>query len=127
MCLFAAFELTLTSDARCHSGELFYVFSSLPENLPYRDANDLPFTQLSVDAWTSFARTFNPNPDLAFLTARGFSDTAALFAAQSKWEPVTSSNIHGSPLRQLEFPSSMTAFKEQAQCAFFNYPLTYWG
>ena len=74
-----------------------------------------------------FRSTYNPNPDPAFLAARGFSDTAALFAAQPKWEPVTRNNIHGAPLRQLEFPSFMTAFREQEQCNFLNYSLTYWG
>ncbi|KAI0346501.1 carboxylesterase from carbohydrate esterase [Trametopsis cervina] len=112
---------------KCHSGELYYVFGTLPANLPYRDANDLPFTQLSLDSWASFARTYNPNPDPAFLQARGYSDTAKLFAAQPKWDPVTSKNINTSPLRELQLPSFMSPFKEQAQCSFLNYPLSYWG
>ncbi|KAI0090326.1 carboxylesterase from carbohydrate esterase [Irpex rosettiformis] len=112
---------------KCHSGELYYVFGTLPANRPYRDANDLPFTQLSLDAWTSFARTFNPNPDPAFLEARGFADTAKLFASQPQWDPVTSQNVDKTPLRQLQVPSFMTVFKEKDQCDFLNYPLSYWG
>ncbi|KAI0703730.1 carboxylesterase from carbohydrate esterase [Cytidiella melzeri] len=112
---------------KCHSGELYYVFGSLPTNLPYRDANDLPFTQLSVDAWTSFARTYDPNPDPAFLASRGFSDTAELFAAQPRWDSVTSRTVNSAPVRQLQMSSAMIEFKEQGQCSFLNYPLSYWG
>lgn len=114
---------------RCHSGELFYVFGNLPSttNRPYRDDKDLPFMQQMVDIWTSFARTFNPNPDPAFLIAKGFPETAAQFKQMSKWEPVTKRNINGKPLRQLESPSFMIDFKERAQCEFLGFPLTFYG
>ncbi|KAK7682729.1 hypothetical protein QCA50_014112 [Cerrena zonata] len=114
---------------KCHSGELFYVFGTIPSTTdrPYRDDQDLPFMQQSVDIWTSFARTFNPNPDPAFLIAKGFSETASQFKAMSKWEPVTTSNINGEPLRQLQSPSFMIDFKERAQCEFLGFPLTFYG
>ena len=110
---------------RCHSGELYYVFGTLQADLPYRDANDLPFMKMSLDTWASFARTFNPNPQPAFLQARGFTDVAAHFAAQPQWEEVTSKNVNGSPLRQLEWGSFMTGFKESAQCSFLDFPFNY--
>ncbi|KAJ3520245.1 hypothetical protein NM688_g9191 [Phlebia brevispora] len=97
---------------KCHSGELFYVFGSLPADLPYRDEHDLPFMKMSLDTWTSFARTFNPNPDPAFLAARGFTDVATQFAAQEKWVSVTASNMNIAPLRQLQWGSFMTSFEE---------------
>lgn len=115
---------------RCHSGELFYVFGNLPSTTdrPFRDDKDLPFMQQTVDIWTSFARTFNPNPDPAFLLAKGFPDSAAQFKSLSKWDPVTKDNVqHGKPLRQLEWPSSMTVFKEQEQCEFLGFPLDFYG
>lgn len=112
---------------RCHSGELFYVFGSLPPSLPYRDANDLPFMQMSLDTWTAFARTFNPNPDPAFLRARGFTTSEVNFAKQEKWNPVTKSTIGEQPLRILEFPSKMDGFRELPQCDFMGFSLNHFG
>ncbi|EKM58107.1 uncharacterized protein PHACADRAFT_252144 [Phanerochaete carnosa HHB-10118-sp] len=112
---------------KCHSGELFFVFGSLPTSLPYRDANDLPFMQVTMDTWTSFARTFDPNPDPAFLKARGFTTSAARLALQPQWEPVTKSNLNGTPLRILEVPSKMNGFRELAQCDFLDFSLNHFG
>ena len=112
---------------RCHSGELYYVFSSMPANRPYRDDQDLPFMQRMVDVWSSFARTFDPNPDPAFLAARGFTGTIAQLAAEPCWEPVTKGSLRGAPLRELQFESSMLPFGEQAQCEFLGFPLTFYG
>ena len=110
---------------KCHSGELFYVFGSLPIDLPFRDDQDLPFMQRMVDIWSSFARTFNPNPDHAFLAARGFTSTIAQLAAEPKWEPVTKQNVLGAPLRELQFQSTMLPFGSQAQCDFLGFPLDF--
>ncbi|KAI0073619.1 carboxylesterase from carbohydrate esterase [Panus rudis PR-1116 ss-1] len=114
---------------KCHSGELYYVFGTLPStsDRPYRDDIDLPFMQEMVDIWTSFARTFDPNPDLAFLRAKGFSDTAQQFAQQSKWTPVTKNSVGKKVVRQLQFPSFMTEFRELDQCGFLNFPVTFYG
>lgn len=83
--------------------------------------------QMSLDTWTSFARTFNPNPDPAFLRARGFAASEANFAKQSKWDPVSKSNTNGQPLRILEFPSKMDGFREQEQCDFMGFSLNHFG
>ncbi|EIW55220.1 carboxylesterase from carbohydrate esterase [Trametes versicolor FP-101664 SS1] len=112
---------------KCHSGELYYVFGSLPESLPYRDAQDLPFMQRMVDIWSSFARTFDPNPDPRFLAARGFTGTAQQLARESRWEPVTKASLHGAPVRELQWDSVMTPFGSQAQCQFLGFPLTFYG
>ena len=118
-----------TSLFRCHSGELLYVFGILQSTTvtPYRDDKDLPFMQQMVDVWTSFARTFNPNPDPAYLRAKGFPDTAAQFEKMSKWEPVTKDNVNWKPLRQLQWDSFMTGFREKEQCGFLGFPLTFYG
>lgn len=103
------------------------MFGSLPESLPFRDDQDLPFMQRMVDIWSSFARTFNTNPDHAFLAARGFTGTAAQLAAEPQWEPVTRTNLHGAPLRELQFQSAMLPFGQQDQCAFLGFPLDFFG
>ena len=112
---------------RCHSGELYYVFGNLPANRPYRDDKDLPFMQQMVDVWTSFARTYDPNPDPAYLNVRGYTNVAEELAKQSKWLQVTEATLKTTPLRQLMWPSFMTEFKEQEQCEFFGFPLDYFG
>lgn len=86
---------------------------------------DLPFAQFIVDAWTSFARTFNPNPDPAYLSARGLSARPSGF---QEWIPVTKSSISaGHSLMVLQWPSFMTAFVEQDQCTNLGFPLSYFG
>ncbi|KAH8102123.1 carboxylesterase from carbohydrate esterase [Cristinia sonorae] len=114
---------------KCHSGELYYVFGTIPalSDRPYRDAIDLPFMQQMVDIWTSFARTFDPNPDLRFLRAKGFADTAEQFVSQPKWDPVTKETLGRKPVRQLEWPSFMTTLRETEQCNFLSFPFTFFG
>jgi len=115
---------------KCHSGELYYVFGTLPStsSCPYRDTLDLPFMQEMVDVWTSFARTFDPNPDPAYLLARGYTNVANHLASLPKWQPVTKANVKGNtPLRVLQWGSFNTEFLEQEQCNFLQYPLTYFG
>ncbi|PCH35222.1 alpha/beta-hydrolase [Wolfiporia cocos MD-104 SS10] len=112
---------------KCHLGEMYYVFGTLPSTLPYRDSEDLPFTQLTVDAWSSFTRTYNPNPDPAFLLARGYNGTFAHVTHQEPWLPVTAETLRTTPLRTLQFDSFMGEFAEQEQCDFLGYPLDYFG
>ena len=124
---FARIELVCVHLLQPHSGELYYVYGSMPANRPYRDDQGLPFMQRMVDVWSSFARTFNPNPDPGFLSARGFTSTAQQLAAQPKWEPVTKVNLHGKPVQQLQWESVMMPFGQQEQCEFLGFPLTFYG
>ncbi|KAH9922530.1 carboxylesterase from carbohydrate esterase [Fomitopsis serialis] len=111
---------------KCHSGELYYVFGSLPSTSPYRDELDLPFMQRTIDVWTSFARTYNPNPDPAYLAVRWYNNTLAAIYAEEPWEPVTSANLNTAPLRTLQWTSFMGPFAEQAQCDYLDYSLDYY-
>ena len=101
----------------------------MPADRPYRDDQDLPFMQRMVDIWSSFARAFDPNPDPAFLAARGFTSTLAQLAAEPRWEPVTRASVRkgGRPLRELQFESVMLPFGSQDQCEFLGFPLTFYG
>ena len=82
---------------------------------------------MTMDTWTAFARTYNPNPDAGFLKARGFTTSAAGFAMQSAWEPVTKANLNQTPLRRLEVPSFMDGFREIPQCDAFGFSLNHFG
>ncbi|KAI0642658.1 carboxylesterase from carbohydrate esterase [Trametes meyenii] len=112
---------------KCHSGELYYVFGTMPADRPYRDDQDLPFMQRMVDIWSSFARTYNPNPDPHFLAARGFTSTAQHLAKESRWEPVTMANLRKAPMRELQWESFMVPFASQEQCEFLGLPLSFYG
>ncbi|KZT69951.1 carboxylesterase from carbohydrate esterase [Daedalea quercina L-15889] len=111
---------------KCHSGELFYVFGSLPSTSPYRDDLDLPFMQRMIDVWTAFARTYNPNPDPAYLATRWYNNTLAAVHEEEPWQPVISANLDTAPLRTLQWTSFMGPFAEQAQCDYLGYPLDYY-
>ncbi|KAI9050625.1 hypothetical protein LZ554_005784 [Drepanopeziza brunnea f. sp. 'monogermtubi'] len=109
---------------KCHSGDLLYVFGTLAYNqLPMRDENDLPFMQFVVDAWTSFARTYNPNPDKGFLEARGYTNTSRQLEMAGEWMPVSKDG--GLEMRSLQWPSSQAGFRDLEQCAELGWPLDY--
>lgn len=114
---------------KCHSGELYYVFGTVLFNgLPPRDQYDIPMSQFTVDTWSAFARTYNPTPDLAYLEARGFTNTTAELAKSGQaWTPV----IAGQPLtlRMMEYPSAQEPFAiydGQVECRALDFPIDYY-
>ncbi|KAJ7433577.1 cholinesterase [Mycena galericulata] len=108
---------------QCHSGELYFNFGTLGQaNLPFRDAHDQAFEQLTVDAWAAFARTYDPNPDAAFLAARGFLNTTVALREWGLWEDVNSAV----PVRVLSVPSRGSGWLEQTQCEVLGYPLDFY-
>ncbi|KAI0480490.1 Alpha/Beta hydrolase protein [Xylariaceae sp. FL0804] len=118
---------------KCHSGELYYVFGNVQRTgLPLRDANDLPFSQSTLDAWAAFARAHDPNPDPALLRARGRSYENTLrereLAAAQGSGPWTPAGANGQPatMRTLQWPSFQGPFVELAQCEALGLPLDYY-
>ncbi|KAF9233997.1 Alpha/Beta hydrolase protein [Melanogaster broomeanus] len=99
----------------CHSGDLYYTFGTLGQvALPFRDWNDLVLSQIVADAWSAFARTYNPNSSRASLVARGYTTTTAALMQGGLWEQVTP---HAeTPLRIFNVPLSNAPYLEQAQC-----------
>ncbi|KAF9003261.1 Alpha/Beta hydrolase protein [Cyathus striatus] len=109
---------------RCHSGELFYTLGTLGQSsAPFRDWNDLVMSQVVTDVWASFARTFNPNPSPAFLTARGFTNTSEALKKAGPWAPITDANVNTSPLRLLDIPLSNSKWQEVDQCTLLGYSI----
>ena len=100
---------------RCHSGELYYVFGNLArQGRPERDAGDLPFEQYVLDSFASFIRTGDPNPEMAFLAARGFDNTLRKVDEEGRWEAMTKGNMR---LKVLDWPKGrMEGFREVEQC-----------
>jgi carboxylesterase type B len=111
---------------RCHSGELYFVWGTLGQfQLPYRDANDLPMSQLAADTWTSFVRDHDPNPSKAYLTARGYTNTLSLVEKAGEWQPLTKQSDR--TLRIMSMPPQSSTFEEEAQCDFLGLPFNYYG
>ncbi|OTB20383.1 hypothetical protein K445DRAFT_17661 [Daldinia sp. EC12] len=107
--------------SKCHSGELYYVFGNLfRQGLPMRDEFDLPFQQFILDSFSSFARSFDPNPDAGFLKARGFQSTLDEIERAGRWHPSTP---EGEMTRRiLQWPSSHGPFVEAEQCEYVGLP-----
>ncbi|EFQ24942.1 carboxylesterase [Colletotrichum graminicola M1.001] len=111
---------------RCHSGELLPVFGNIVrQGNPLRDEYDLPWGQYLLDAFTSFARTYDPNPEKGFLEARGFVSTLRA-QEQSLWEPAVKGEMK---MRRIYWPvegDMMRDFKDLEQCKFLGLPLDYY-
>lgn len=110
---------------KCHSGDLYYVFGTLlRQGRPARDEDDIPFSQYIVDTWTAFAREKDPNPDLEYLRARGYTNTSAAVGRSPPWNPVQS----GKPsLRILDTTATHVWWREVEQCAVVRFPIDYYS
>ncbi|KZT58011.1 alpha/beta-hydrolase [Calocera cornea HHB12733] len=110
----------------CHSGDLYLVFGSLNRAaLPYRDSNDLPFAQAVLDRWSSFIRTYNPNPNPAYLTVRGYTNTYNKLVQEGTWKPVGAAE--GKEIRVLSVPEGTKPWQEVQQCQAMNLGLSTFG
>ncbi|KAI7773333.1 crystal protein [Diaporthe eres] len=111
--------------ARCHSCELYVIFGNVAfQGLPERDGNDLPFEQLTLDSFTSFVRTYDPNPDGGLLEARRYTNTSEELERAGAWRPATKGDL---TLRALTWESYQDSFRESQQCEALGLPLTYWA
>jgi hypothetical protein len=91
--------------------------------LPLRDDDDLHFEQFMVDSWASFIRTYNPNPDLKYLEARGYTNTSAELSVAGLWRPVTQGGL---TMRRLQWLSIQAEFTEKEGCKVLDTPLDYY-
>jgi len=83
----------------------------------------LPFMQLVSDHWISFVRAHDPNPDPAFLEARGYTATLEQIEKSGSWNQVTKTS---NTLRRLDIPSKQDSFLELAQCELLELPLDFY-
>lgn len=110
---------------KCHSGDLYYIFGNLArQGLPMRDEFDLPFEQFIVDSFSSFARSFDPNPDTDFLEARGYESTLREIKRAGRWQPSTPGG--DMTMRTLQWPSFQGPFIETEQCEALGLGLDYY-
>jgi carboxylesterase type B len=108
---------------KCHDGDLYFTFGTVRRSgLPYRDKYDAPFQHLVADHWISFGRTFDPNPDVEFLKARGYWDTIGLLQVAGKWSQVDTENPQ---LMQLQYDPFVRSFVDDMQCCVIDLELSY--
>ncbi|KAK6499970.1 hypothetical protein TWF481_010327 [Arthrobotrys musiformis] len=109
---------------KCHAGEVILVFGTvLRLGLPDRDGLDIPFSQAVIDHWASFMWRYDPNPNPAYLKARGYFNTLNQISLSGKWETVKPKRPE---LRVLQWDSLSIPFSEGPQCAALGYPLNYY-
>lgn len=109
---------------KCHSGELYYIFGNLArQGLPMRDEFDLPFEQFVLDSFASFARTFDPNPSIELLEARGYENTLLELRNAGRWQPATRDGVAS---RVLQWPGVQGPFVELEQCQALGLGLDYY-
>lgn len=106
---------------KCHGGEQLYVFGNLRLGLPDRDGLDVPFSQLIVDYWSSFAWNRSPNPDKGVLKAKGYWGTLKEVEKVGKWDEVGGK----SKWMLLQWDGGMKGFDELDQCGFVGLGLDY--
>ncbi|KAK0828064.1 hypothetical protein LTR73_005017 [Friedmanniomyces endolithicus] len=108
---------------KCHAGDLPMTFGTFAfTGYPERDENDIPYSQLIVDYWTSFARTMDPNPDVGFLKARGYWSTINQIAVSGAWETL---NVTRPEQMELQWNSAMRPLPDAVQCGLLGQPLDY--
>ncbi|KAK3670672.1 hypothetical protein LTR78_009507 [Recurvomyces mirabilis] len=106
---------------KCHAGDLSISFGTFARSgFPERDQYDIPFAQLTVDYWTAFARELDPNPNPAFLTARGYWDTLRQTTIAGPWNAV---NAKQPEMMELQWNGAMRPFPDAAQCSVLGQPL----
>jgi carboxylesterase type B len=105
---------------KCHAGDLPISFGTFARSrYAERDAHDIPFSQLVVDYWTSFARNLDPNPNVEYLRARGYWYTLAAIGISGPWQSVDATKPE---LMLLQPQSTMAPFPDEAQCAVLGQP-----
>jgi len=108
---------------KCHAGDLPISFGTFARSsYPERDEHDIPFAQLTVDYWTSFARNLDPNPKMGYLKARGYWDTLEQIAFSGPWQPL---NAKKPEMMQLQWQGLMRPLPDPVQCAVLDQPFDY--
>ncbi|KAL3427888.1 alpha/beta hydrolase (carboxylesterase) [Phlyctema vagabunda] len=105
---------------RLHGSDMPWVFGNLGT---LRDANDLYSIQLTTAYFGAFVKAGNPNPPQSYLRVRGYATALKAVQKTGTWQPVMSPK---GPIRRMDYPAVQSEFVDVAQCAWLNYPITYY-
>jgi carboxylesterase type B len=109
----------------CHSGDLYPTFNTAgyAANYPVRDSDDVVHTSLTMDLWTTFARSGSPNPSSGYLNARGYTSTASKMSSLGSWTTTTSAS---QKILSLGPSPVMKALNIRGpQCSAYGFPINY--
>lgn len=111
---------------RCHGGDMIFFFGNQGFlNIPDRDGLDIRFSQYVVDAWAQFAWNHDPNPNLEYLDARGYTNTTLTVKKMQEW-PAVGNTTDTLILRELNAELDDVPFKEMRQCEVLDFPIDYY-
>ena len=105
---------------RLHGGDPAWMFGHMGN---MRDEGDLYSMQYSVDAFSAFIRTGDPNPPAQFLNVLGYGNTKEIMEETGEWKPVMGKE---GPIRILDYPGESAGFVDVAQCEWLGYGLEYY-
>lgn len=109
---------------RCHSGELPFVFGTMVrQGMRVRDGDDAPFMRYVVDLFAAFVRTGNPNPERAWLKARGYEGTLKEVERSGEWKAARDGELK---MRVLDWPARDEGFRDVEQCQSLGLGLDYY-
>ncbi|KAK6532634.1 hypothetical protein TWF281_006815 [Arthrobotrys megalospora] len=110
---------------KCHSGMVDTALGALIwSGLMPRDAQDIPFSQLIVDYWSTFAWNHEPNPKKKYLEARGYWNTLGQVNRAGEWEPF---KWRRPTMRRLQWDGYQSGLTEIEQCSAMGLGFTYLG
>ncbi|EPS38636.1 hypothetical protein H072_7593 [Dactylellina haptotyla CBS 200.50] len=99
---------------KCHSGDLDLTLGALEfAGEKPRDREDLMFSDLLMDYWTSFAWNHDPNPKEQALLARGFWTSMEQVSKTGKWESLKAEQP---TMRRLQWDGKQVELNEREQC-----------
>lgn len=105
---------------KLHGADMPWVFGNLAT---LRDADDLYSIELTSGYFASFIKNGDPNPEVKYLSVRGYGKTADAISKTGPWKEVA--GMEG-PMKLLDYPSLTAGFQDVPQCAFLNYSLSYY-
>jgi carboxylesterase type B len=108
---------------RFHGADSPWIFGTLRT---IREPEDLWSVQLTTSYFGAFVRNGNPNPDMGYLSARGYDKVIEGVKRNGRWGEVEGKKDSMDQVRLLDWPSANTGFVDVKQCEWLGYPLDYY-
>ncbi|KJX93105.1 carboxylesterase from carbohydrate esterase like protein [Zymoseptoria brevis] len=105
---------------RLHGADLGFAYGN---QAPLRDAQDLMASQLISGYFAQFAKTGDPNANVAYLQARGYTEELEAAEGSGSWDVVSGKM---GPGMRLDAKSRLAGWEEMEQCAWLGYGVEYY-
>jgi carboxylesterase type B len=108
---------------RFHGADSPWIFGTLRT---IREPEDLWSVQLTTSYFGAFVRSGDPNPELGYLSARGYDKVIEGVKRNGRWGEVKGRKESMDQVRLLDWPSANAGFVDVKQCEWLGYPLDYY-